>query len=658
MLLLLACTPPPTVVKAQPESSPGEDRGSESGEPEDSEESGGADSEPWSLPARPDTDHPGDNDAWRWGGGVGYPDVVDPTWPVVRRVSDLSGLSTALAESTAGAIVWVEEEAEIDLTGQSLCIPGGVWLASNRGSGKGGLLYATQGASDPILKACGEAVRVTGLRIRGPDPESCPVEWPDRCPEDVSGDPNCAYCTKTAYGLATFSYDGLEVDNNEFSGWTYAAVGVKGAVGVDMHHNHVHHGWREGLGYGLVIYGADPGSALIRWNRFNAMRHAVAGQGYPGEDYEARNNLVEEAANGHVFDMHGQDEALDDGSSYAGGDIRVHNNIVLVADQYSFVVRGKPDDGAWLYNNCLAPSSSSAYTQRYYFGNVYADVDPSGATATNHYGASAADCGTLRWCLADREGPVHYGSASGTPAEELLVGDLDGDGKDDVFGSTGTAWRYANPAGGSWSALATTSEGLSRIALVDLDGDGRDDVFRADGSSWSWSKSGTASWATLKSSAYTRSEVGFGDFDGDGAVDVFTTDGSRWSYHPKGSGAPVNLATSGVDIADLAFGDFDGDGITDVFYGSGSQWRWSRSGSSSWADLAVSSNTVRDLAFADVDGDGTTDVLGLSHESLRWSSGGRSSWVTLRHHHGDLSTIQLGDFDGDGAVELLTGGCL
>lgn len=629
----------------------------------DSAEDSSADSAPdtgtsWVMPARPDTDHPSLTDSWRYGGGAGYPDTVDPSWPVVTRVSDVAGLQSALAAASAGDIVYVEDDAELDLTGLSLCIPGGVWLAGDRGLGKGALLYSTAGASSAVLVACGEDVRITGLRLRGPDPETCPSEWPDACPNDVSGDSNCAYCTDTAYGIST-TYAGLEVDNDELSGWTYAAVGVQNAVGADVHHDHIHHDWREGLGYGVVIYGSSATEATIRWNRIQAVRHAVAGQGYPDESYEARDNLVEDQAIGHVFDMHGENEIAGDGSSAAGGTIDVHENTVLVADQYSLVVRGEPDVGAWLYDNCLAPPEADAYDQRYYYGHFTVDEAVDGSAAPNLYGQSPGDCGTLHWCLSDDGvGPVRYGSASGTGMDELLVGDLDGDGRDDVFGLSAGTWRWANPDGGSWASLASSGAALSSLALADLDGDGTDDVFYANGSAWYWSSHGTTSWSKLTDSTYTRTEVGFGDFDGDGAVDVFTTEDGQWRYRPGGSGAPVELAVSSEGIDELGFGDFDGDGITDVFHGNGSHWQYSRSGRASWADLASSSETMATLRLADVDGDGVSDVLDVSGQRLRVSYGGSHSWATLRYQTETLDELQIGDFDGDGRADVLTGGCL
>ncbi len=664
LLALLACTAPAPPKHASPGTDSTALTGDSSSNNADSAGESATDSShdtaPWTLPPRPDTDSPAASDSWRWGGGVGYPDVVDPTWPVVVEATDATTLAVALAAAGAGDIVFIPSDAEIDLTGQSLCIPAGVWLAGDRGvdSSPGGLITSSTGAASAILTACGDDVRVTGLRIRGPDPETCPAEWPDNCPNDVSADSNCAYCTDTAYGIST-TFDRLEVDNNELSGWTYAAVGVKDALDADVHHNWIHNNWREGLGYGTVLYGSDPTSAVIRWNRYDGMRHAVAGQGYPSEDYEARDNLVEADAISHVFDMHGENEAAGDGTSYAGGTILVHDNIVLVPDQHSFVVRGEPDDGAWFYANCVAPSDSEAAQQWYYYGNFHVGTDQAGASFPDAYDQSAGDCGTVRWCLADAAvGPLHYGSASGTGVADLLVGDFDGDGKADVFGSSGTAWRWANPNGGTWTTLATSTTPPSDLAIADLDGDGISDVFHATGTAWQWSKSGTGSWATLRSSTTTLANLAFGDFDGDGKADVFTTDGSRWSYYPGGSGAPVSLAASGEAITSLRFGDFDGDGITDVFDATGSQWRWSRSGTASWANLAANSDTVADLGFADLNGDGRTDVIDVSRDALRVSWSGTSSWQTLRYQVAGLSDVLFGDFDGDKRADVLVGGCL
>ena len=70
-------------------------------------------------------------DSWAYGGGYGYPDMVDPEAGGVVTVRNLGELQTAVTEP--GATVYVEDGAEIDLTGTELCLAEGVTLAGGRG---------------------------------------------------------------------------------------------------------------------------------------------------------------------------------------------------------------------------------------------------------------------------------------------------------------------------------------------------------------------------------------------------------------------------------------------------------------------------------------------------------------------------------------------
>ena len=72
-------------------------------------------------------------------------------------------------------------------------------------------------------------------------------------------------------------------------------------------------------------------------------------------------------------------EVSDNGSEFAGGEMLIHDNTVLVADRYTLVVRGRPDHGAWLYDNCLAPAGAEeAAKQTFFTGNFFVDQSPSG----------------------------------------------------------------------------------------------------------------------------------------------------------------------------------------------------------------------------------------------------------------------------------------
>ncbi|NMC72658.1 MAG: VCBS repeat-containing protein [Myxococcales bacterium] len=628
-----------------------------------------SDGEVWTMPPRPDTDSPPAGVSWRYGGGCDYPDLVDPAWPIVTVVRTRAELEAALAAAAPGAIVYVADGVEIDLTGTTLHVPAGVWLAGGRGRdcAPGARLYTTETVRAPLLRVEGDDVRITGLRIHGADPDQCPAEWPDACTGDIAGDTNCRDCMPVSNGISVSGHDRLEVDNCELAGWSYAAVYVADGVGHRVHHNDDHHTQRQGLGYGVVLNGGgDPRTPIdadtaveIAWNRFDYNRHAVAGSGFPRQDYVARHNLVLSHSIGHIFDMHGMDEQMHDGNVWAGRDIRVHDNTVLCDDQYSFVVRGRPATGAWLFSNCLARASAEeAALQRYYFGNFWVDRSPTGS-APNRYGRTAADCETVRWCTArGGAGPWRYLAASSTTLSTLALHDFDGDGVADVFRPNGSAWQWSRSGTSSWATLRAATDALAALGFGDFDGDGRTDVFRATGSEWQWSRSGTEPWARLNTSSYALGQLRFGDFDGDGRTDVFTATGSEWRWSRSGSSGWATLQASTAALASLAFGDFDGDGRTDVFRATGSEWQWSRSGTEPWARLNTSSYTLDRLAFADFDGDGRTDIL--SAQGNRWmvSWSGSGGWRPIRIASEPLSDLGFADFDGDGADDVFRTGCL
>ena len=526
----------------------------------------------WSFPERPDTDSPGESDPWRYGGGVDYPDVADPTWPVVTIVDSTDGLLSALEAANPGEIVYIADTADIDLTDHApVCVPEGIWLAGGRGvdGAPGGRVYVTESWKKPVLDVCGDDVRITGSRLIGADSDECPDTWPDACTGvDRTGGANCRDCEEASIGIQIGGYDRLEIDNMELAGWSYAATWFTDSVGGLVHHNHIHHTWRQGLGYGVVLTrgGDELVTVEIAWNRFDYNRHAVAGSGEPGQDYIAPDNLVLEHANGHVFDMHGENENTENGSEYAGGDLRIHRNTVLVPDQYALVVRGRPEHGSWLYDNCLARADAdSAASQNYFEGNFHIDVDPDGVSAPNAYDQEAADCETVRWCTsAGAVSPWDHGLSTSAGLEELAFGDLDGDGRADALRTTGSVWEWSSGAVGAWAARNTSSYTLDSLALGDFDGDGADDVFRATGSEWAISSGGSGSWATLNTSQVTLSELAIADIDGDGRADALRLDGTRWVVSWAGTGSWEELRVDSRDPAALAFDDFDGDGRADA----------------------------------------------------------------------------------------------
>lgn len=140
---------------------------------------------------------------------------------------------------------------------------------------------------------------------------------------------------------------GIEVDNAEIYGWPWAAVSVKAARQALIHHNHIHHNIKSGLGYGVVVQNGRT-SADIACNVFHFNRHAVAGSGQSGERYEVHHNLVRPGGGRdayHQIDMHAYPN-----TTQAGAFLSIHDNWFDYG-QYGTMsrvvigIRGIPTDG-------------------------------------------------------------------------------------------------------------------------------------------------------------------------------------------------------------------------------------------------------------------------------------------------------------------------
>ena len=204
----------------------------------------------------------------------------------------------------------------------------------------GGLIYLRAADSDPRIGfiAGGENVRITGIRLEGPDTGN---------ETDVP----------SALGIHS-AYRNLEVDNCEIWGWNGAAIGIAGTGGSDMkaggyiHHNYIHHCQMEGLGYGVVVSGGA--TSLIEANYFDYCRHAIAGSGVAGDGYEARYNICGPnfiVSSSHNFDMHG---VVTGSTTIAGDTIKIHHNTFMATgplSSFPVAIRGVPRDGAYIDHN-------------------------------------------------------------------------------------------------------------------------------------------------------------------------------------------------------------------------------------------------------------------------------------------------------------------
>lgn len=158
-----------------------------------------------------------------------------------------------------------------------------------------------------------------------------------------------------------------------------------------------------------------------------------------------------------------------------------------------------------------------------------------------------------------------------TWTDDLLVVDRDG----------GLAWAHLGDGASlgqasSWSVPDVTGLDLS---LADLDGDGREDLWGRDGDGktmtvWLQDVAGgfkaSPAWDEFTNIAAVR-DVLIGDFDGDGSADLATwVDESNLLHVFHGTGAGVNLTQvvdstlSGVFAGEWWVADVDADGMDDA----------------------------------------------------------------------------------------------
>jgi hypothetical protein len=491
-----------------------------------------------------------------------------------------------------------------------------------------------------FLEIAGTNVRITGLRIRGPS-------------RDPGGhQPSLA-------GIVGHDEFVTVLDHNDMSDWTRASVDLYSAHGEptsciplpDRPHNvriarsFLHHNEQQiADGYGVASgWGANP---LIDGNLFLMNRHSVTGDGSGFTAYSVWNNLFLKSSptHGGDVDMHGKSEDPNDihhDSGIGGAGAEVVGNTFFGTDRPNFAARGVPCSGA-------------LDTFR---GNVSVQ-DLAGAVQWTEGAAAAPPYLRIdsKFCVPD-------------PTQKLGVGDFDGDGKDDLFLATGSAWYYAPAGNAEWRFLSAKTETVNNLLFGDFDGDGRSDVFTVVGDSWMVSWGGRSAWQVLSSHHQTDRgmvDMAIGDFVGDSRADVFYTHGTRWYVSDGGVEPLVPYADSSFRVADLAFGDFDGDGKTDVAGVVANQWMVVRANDPShqWSLLRPKlTNTMNGLFVADFDGNGHADIaraLPVKNNqnqvvSYQWqvSRDGTGDWTPLRTVPASNPFAAIGRFDGQAGADIL-----
>lgn len=232
--------------------------------------------------------------------------------------------------------------------------------------------------------------------------------------------------------------------------------------------------------------------------------------------------------------------------------------------------------------------------------------------------------------------------------EDLMLGDFDGDGDTDLLrvdaaGDLEFAQSMRGSSWGAWEAFTAGPSGdasADELRVGDFDGDGTDDLLHLTGASGLQVRlSPPAEYISQFNSGAGLQTLGAGLLAPLTDSAPFPTDDSYALPDllfeipaPPSDDGPGWQAAGGptADLEDLLVGDFDGDGADDILHLTGSTWQLYTFdiGSSEMVDAGALATTV----------------------STSWASEGErgpAGWLAAE--------VLVGDFDGDGRAELAHG---
>ena len=189
----------------------------------------------------------------------------------------------------------------------------------------------------------------------------------------------------------------------------------------------------------------------------------------------------------------------------------------------------------------------------------------------------------------------------GIAGDEPVVGDWNGDGRDEVGvyrSSTGT-WYLDADGSGSWNVAGDTYFGFGiagdEPVVGDWDGDGVDDigVYRPSTGMWYLDADGSGAWNAAGDAYFSFGIANdapvVGDWDGDGVDDVGVHRSSTGMWYLDADGSRAWNAAGdayfafGLSGDEPVVGDWNGDGTDEVGVHRGQAWYLDTDGSRQWS---------------------------------------------------------------------------
>jgi hypothetical protein len=279
---------------------------------------------------------------------------------------------------------------------------------------------------------------------------------------------------------------------------------------------------------------------------------------------------------------------------------------------------------------------------------------------------------------------------AGSSAEAVAIGDVNGDGKNDVVLVTSNdndpAYAFKllvflqNASKGLDQPIKyPAGNGLSSVAIGDLNGDGRADVVVTASNSigvfYQNSSHGLDPMVTYASNhqSFTNTyKLKVGDFNHDGRLDVVSIDWGTQSYdvdifYQNAGGtfdAPLTYTVTHGGYDDLEVGDVNNDGLTDIIVMSGQSLSPNFGVLTQKPDGTFNPPVYYSLGpgigtssvgVGDVNGDSLNDIVvtsgGISVFTQN-NSGTLNSAVSYATYHG-VGQIEVADVTGDGKKDIV-----